>query len=149
MQGTQRGRRPRQRHINGRDFLAAVGIVGVLVAADAGVNLMTQAQDRSAARGHVISCDDPLVATFDRGAVAFSDQGRAYQLVFGPGNWSAVCRGSAMTVDTSDSAITHWQGCNDIGGLTGSNVVTVTSPRRNHYRVAVNGGEDMVCLLGE
>lgn len=138
-----------QHRLTGRDFLAGVGIVGVLVAADAGVNLMTRHQDREAATARVTACDDLAVQILDNGARGFRVGGRSYQLVFGLPNEAAVCHGSRPDTDTGDAAIEHYQACDAIGGLSGPNTATVVSPRNNRYRVQVQGNRATVCLLGD
>lgn len=146
-------RRPARRSehgLTGRDVLVGVAIVCTLVGADALVNEMSRVQDREAATGRITTCDDPLLLTFDRGAVPFTAGGKRYTLTFGEGNWSAVCRGSNPTADVGDAGIAHIQGCNDIGGIKpGASTADVVSPRRNHYRVRVSRDSATVCMLGE
>ena len=143
-QSASRGRR-----LNGRDLLIAVGVVGVLVAADAGVNLLSRSQDRAAATAKVTVCDDLAVQILDNGSASFRIGGRPYELVFGTPPQATVCTGSRPGTDSGDAALAYYQRCDAIGGLRGANTATVVSPRQNRYRVQVDGDRATVCLMGD
>jgi hypothetical protein len=154
--GGERTRRqaPRQQssrgdRLTGRDILIALGIGCTLIAADAGVNLMTRSQDRDAATAKVTVCDDLAVQILDNGARAFKVGDTRYQLVFGAPNQASVCTGSKPDVDSGDAALAYYQRCDAIGGLSGPDTATVVSPRNNRYRVQVRDGNATVCLLGD